>query len=293
MENLRTVLDWIRYATSEFNRQQIFYGHGTDNALDEAAALVLGMLKLPYQLDNAYFSANLTQSERIQLIDAIDRRVNERMPVPYLTKSSFYAGLDFYVDERVLIPRSPIAEYLANHGSDEPLRILDLCCGSGCLGIVAKYHNPAAEIVLADIDENALAVAQINVDRFHLNDDVEIVRSDLFANVGGQFDVIVCNPPYVESDEMNDIAPEFTHEPLHALISGADGLDLTRKILAQAADFLNENGILILEVGMTWQILEENFPECGFHWLEFENGGEGVCLITKDELEAWRLAEII
>lgn len=298
MQNLQTILDWIRYATSQFqyhsDAKALYYGHGTDNAMDEAAALVLGILSLPYDYPAIYWQARVTTAEQSALAQALEQRISARIPVPYLTKRTLYGGLDFYVDERVLIPRSPIVELIeknyAPYHEGEITRILDLCCGSGCLGLVAKSYLTDVEVVLSDIDADALEVAAINAKRFGVEDEIELVQGDGLSGVVGTFDVIICNPPYVEHEEMAEIAPEYHHEPLHALVSGDDGLDFTRQLLKQAADYLNDDGILILEVGMTGQLLEEAFPYCDFEWVEFERGGVGVCVIRADELHAWNLA---
>ncbi|UJF24505.1 50S ribosomal protein L3 N(5)-glutamine methyltransferase [Suttonella sp. R2A3] len=300
MQELRTLLDWLRYSASELARHDVYFGHGTDSPLDEAAALVLGMLSLPYDLSMDYFHARVTEQEAAMLAGALQRRIHERVPVPYITQRTLYGGYDFYVDERVLIPRSPIAELIEEKlapwwpAEQAPERVLDLCCGSGCIGILAKMAHPEAEVVLADIDEDALAVAEINIDRFGMRDcGIETLQSDGFSQVQGQFDWILCNPPYVEAPEMDEIAPEFTHEPLHALISGEDGLNLTQQLLAQAADYLTPEGVLILEVGMTDYLLEEAYPELDFSWIEFTRGGQGVCAISADELMAWREAGLV
>ena len=214
MQHLSTLLDWIRYAASRLACADIAYGHGTDAPLDEAAALVLGLLNLPYDLSPAYFPARLTADEIVALQTALDRRINDRIPVPYLTHRTLYGGYEFYVDERVLIPRSPIVE-LIERGlgpwwqGDAPETILDLCCGSGCLGILAQLQQPQAEVVLADLDPDALDVARINLARFRMADSVAICQGDGLAAVSGQFDWIICNPPYVEAAEMDDIAAEF------------------------------------------------------------------------------------
>lgn len=299
MKNLSTLIDWIRYGASEFARHPLYFGHGTDNPLDEAAALVLGMLKLPFDLSSEYWQGRLTEAEKELLSEAFRRRIEENVPVAYLSQRALYSGVEFYVDERVLIPRSPMAELIDQNlapywQGEEPQRILDLCCGSGCLGILAKYHCPEAEVVLADIDPQALAVAQINLERAGMEDvGIETVCSDGFATIDGVFDWILCNPPYVEVGEMQEIAQEYHHEPLHALVSGEDGLDLSRQILAEAADYLSENGVLILEVGMSWPQLEAAYPEIGFDWVEFAHGGEGVFAVSRDELLAWRDAELL
>ena len=299
MHALATLLDWIRYSASRLAAADVYYGHGTDNALDEAAALVLGLLKLPYDLSPAYFAARLTDAEITTLRDTLERRIRERIPVPYLTRRTLYGGYEFYIDERALIPRSPIAELLARDlapwwpQGEAPERILDLCCGSGCLGILAQLQQPQAEVVLADLDPDALAVARINLARFGMNETVELCQGDGLAAVSGQFDWIICNPPYVEAAEMDDIAAEYRHEPRQALVSGADGLDFTRRLLREAPDYLSEHGLLVLEVGMSWPQLEDAYPDAGFEWVEFERGGEGVCIISADELLAWREAGVV
>ena len=278
MHALATLLDWIRYSASRLAAADVYYGHGTDNALDEAAALVLGLLKLPYDLSPAYFAARLTDAEITTLRDG---------------------GYEFYIDERALIPRSPIAELIARDlapwwpQGEAPERILDLCCGSGCLGILAQLQQPQAEVVLADLDADALEVARINCERFRMADSVEICQGDSLAAVHGQFDWIICNPPYVEAAEMDDIAAEYRHEPRQALVSGEDGLDFTRRLLHEAPDYLTERGLLVLEVGMSWPQLEDAYPDAGFDWVEFERGGEGVCIISADELLAWREAGVV
>lgn len=292
---LRTLLDWIRHAASTLAQSDVYYGHGTDSPLDEAAALVLGALALPFGLSPAYFPAALTADEKTRLAGLLRKRIDERIPVPYLTGRTLYGGYEFYVDERVLIPRSPIAELIEKRlapwwpeEARDPARILDLCTGSGCIGILAALHHPDAEIVLADIDGDALDVAQANVERYGLDDRTLIVQDDGLDAAEGEFDWILCNPPYVPETELDDIAEEFRHEPRHALISGADGMDFTRTLLHRAADYLSEDGILVLEVGMSWPLLEAAYPQVLFDWVGLERGGEGVLVISRDELIAWR-----
>lgn len=297
MQHLITVLDWIRYAATRLAQSEVYFGHGTNTPLDEAAALVLGLLALPYDLNPVYFNARLTEQEQQQLAGGLRQRIEQRLPVPYITKRTLYGGLLFYIDERALIPRSPIAELIKKSVQDTdcpPQRILDLCCGSGCLGLLAKYHYPEAEVVLADIDRDALDIARINMDAFGLDEeDVRIVESDLWDNIEGRFDWIICNPPYVEAAEMDEIAAEYLHEPELALVSGEDGLDAARVILRGASDYLTQDGMLILEVGMSWQNLAQAYPLADFSWVDFEHGGEGVCVINSDELAAWRDAGVI
>lgn len=294
MQSLETILDWVRYGTSVLSKEEVYFGHGMHNALDEAAALVLGALHLPFNLDTNYWQAKLTQKERDTLQEFLRLRVEERIPTAYLTKRTLYGGYEFYVDERVLIPRSPIAEVIDNRcqpfwDETRPVnRILDLCCGSGCIGLFAKYENPQAEVVLADIDENALQVAAINRALCGMEDaDVHIVQTDGFSNIEGKFDWILCNPPYVEEAEMESIAKEYLHEPRHALTSGADGLDLTRRLLSEVGDYLSDDGVLIYEVGMSFWHLANAYPEVHFNWLEL-SGGEGVFALTAQEIKAYR-----
>lgn len=287
MHNLKNIWDWIRYSVSQFNDHEIYLGHGTNHPLDEAHTLVLGLLNLPFDLDPAYFQSHLTDLEQKKIQEALHKRIHDRVPVPYLTQRILYGDLEFYIDERALIPRSPIAQLLPDLVGDAH-RILDLCCGSGCLGIVAKYHARDAQIVLADLDEQALQVAQINVDKNHLGDDVTIIQSDLFQNLNGVFDVIICNPPYVEDAEYDEVPPEYHHEPKQALYAGEDGMDLVRKILHSAPDYLSEDGLLILEVGANAHLLESAFPDCDFDWVDLPE--TGICIIQAEELHAWRLA---
>lgn len=299
MDNLHTILDWIRHGASEFARHDLYFGHGTDNALDDAAALVLGLLHLPFDLAPIYWQAALGRAEKEQLLKGFRRRIEEKVPVPYITRRTLYGGHEFYIDERALIPRSPIAELierdLAPYWKQEaPQRILDLCCGAGVIGMLAKYRHPQAEVVLADNDQNARAVAEINLTRAAMEDSaIETLDSDGFSTVSGTFDWILCNPPYVAAAEMETIAEEYRHEPRNALVCGVDGLDLTRRVLRDAADFLSEDGVLVLEVGGNWPILEVAYPDIGFDWVVCERGGEGLFAVTCDELLAWREAGLL
>ena len=295
MKNLTTIIDYIRYSASEMSRAELYYGHGTDNALDEAASLVIGVLQLPFGLDIHYLQTNLTEPEKLQIINSLRARIDERVPVPYITHRTMYAGYELYIDERALIPRSPIAELVEKGlspywtGDRAPERILDLCAGSGAIGIVAKYRYPQAEVVLADDDSDALKVAEKNIAKCGMEGyNIDICHGDLFEHLEGKFDWILCNPPYVEAAEMSLIVEEFRHEPRHALVSGEDGLDLVRRILLEACDYLSDEGLLVVEVGANWVNLENAYPEIGFEWAELERGGEGIFVVSCDELKAWR-----
>ncbi|WP_108651048.1 50S ribosomal protein L3 N(5)-glutamine methyltransferase [Dongshaea marina] len=291
---LHTVLDMLRWAVSRFNENEIFYGHGTDNAWDEAVQLILPALHLPLDIDPAIQNARLTHSERHHLAELIIRRVSENQPAPYLTNRAYFAGLEFYVDERVLIPRSPIGEMIENEFQpwlkDSPRRIMDLCTGSACIAIACAVAFPEAEVDAIDISQDALDVAEINIHNYALEQQVIPLRSDLMRDLpeGDTYDLIVSNPPYVDAEDMNSLPKEFTHEPEMALAAGDDGLDLAKKILAEAPDRLNEEGILVLEVGNSQVHLEEQFPEVPFTWVEFERGGHGILVMTREELVQYR-----
>ncbi|ESE40575.1 MULTISPECIES: 50S ribosomal protein L3 N(5)-glutamine methyltransferase [Shewanella] len=288
---LRTIGDMLRWAVSRFNDANVYYGHGTDNAWDEAIALVFHALHLPEEIGQQVILSNLTSSEKHKIVELIIRRVRERLPVPYLTNKARFAGLEFYVDERVLVPRSPIAEMIANRFGPwlygKPVnRILDLCTGSGCIAIACAYEFDDAEVDALDISEDALDVAQINVETLGVMDRVFPMQSDLFSAIpeGPQYDLIVSNPPYVDEEDIGDMPDEYHHEPAIGLASGRDGLDLTKRILANAAQYLTPTGILVVEVGNSMVHLMEQFPEVPFTWVNFEHGGDGVFVLTRDQL---------
>ena len=288
-QQLYTILDWIRFASSQFQRHELYFGHGTDNAWDEAVLLVTGSLHLPYDLTPEQGQCRLIDDEKQLLAERVQARVESRTPVAYLINEAWFAGLPFYVDERVLVPRSPLAEMIQNRVSPwmdgiEPSRILDLCCGSGCIGIASLQAFPEAQLDLADLSGDALDVAQINVERYGLYDQVAMIQSDLFGSLQGPYDLILSNPPYVDAEDLADMPAEYHHEPAMGLGSGDDGLDITRRILAQAADYLSEQGVLVVEVGNSWINLEAAFPEVPFHWVSFEHGGDGVFVFTRADL---------
>ncbi len=289
VQQLQTILDWIRFANTQFQNHDLFYGHGTDNPWDEAVLLVSASLRMPYDLTPEQGQCRLIDAEKQLLADRIRQRVESRTPVAYLINEAWFAGMPFYVDERVLVPRSPLAEVIQNRVSPwmdgiEPSRILDLCCGSGCIGIASLQAFPEAQLDLADLSGDALDVAQINVERYGLYEQVAMIQSDLFDALQGPYDLILSNPPYVDAEDLADMPAEYHHEPAMGLGSGDDGLDITRRILAQAADYLSEQGVLVVEVGNSWINLEAAFPEVPFHWVSFEHGGDGVFIFTRADL---------
>lgn len=294
VDELRSVNDLMRWAVSRFNEAGLFFGHGTDNAWDEALQLILPSLHLPPFLDADLRQARLTRSERQLLAELVQRRVQERVPAAYLTNKAWFAGLEFYVDERVIIPRSPIGELISKHFAPwlqhEPTRILDLCTGSGCIAIALAHAFPQAEVDAIDISPAALEVAEINIQGHGLEHQVYPLQSDLLAALpaGDKYDLIVSNPPYVDEEDMDDLPDEFRHEPELALAAGHDGLVLAKRILATAGDFLSEQGLLVVEVGNSQVHLEAQFPDVPFTWVEFEQGGHGVFVLTKAQLDQFQ-----
>jgi ribosomal protein L3 glutamine methyltransferase len=297
MTELHTIRDFLRFALSEFGRHPIELGHGTDSLWDEALALVFGALSLPPDGDERLLDASLTSDEQHYVLGLIHKRVHERIPVPYLTKKAWYAGLPFIVDERVLIPRSPIFEMIESEFKpwfdapvERPIRFLDLCTGSGCLGITTALAFPESTGVLADLESGACQVARENIDFHQVGDRLEVIQSDGFdALFYDTFDVIICNPPYVDAEDMADLPPEYRKEPEIALASGDDGLELVRRLLSQASDWLADDGLMILEVGNTWGLLDREVTARmgeSVQWIEFEFGGHGVCVLSKHELNA-------
>lgn len=282
---LRTVRDHIRWAVSRFHEADLFFGHGTDNAWDDARQLVLGALHLPFETADSYLDCRLEEDEQQHVLGLIRRRVEDRVPTAYLLGEAWFCGLPFIVDERVLVPRSPIAE-LIGAGFEpwlpaEPMRILDLCTGSGCIGIACAYVFPESEVVLGDLSFDALEVANQNIERHGLEERVYTVQGDGYEGLPGQrFDLIVSNPPYVDAEDFAEMPAEYQHEPELGLACGDDGLDLVRRMLAEAADHLTEKGVLIVEVGNSQVHVEALYPEVDFTWLEFEQGGHGVFLLA-------------
>ena len=288
IEHLRSVRDFIRWGASRFSEEALFFGHGTDNAWDEATTLVLHGLFLPPDSDQQVLGARLTSVEKNRVLALLERRIRERLPAPYITGSAWFCGLEFQVDKRVLVPRSPIAELIEADFEpwlkQPPQHILDLCSGSGCIGIACAHTFPDARVALSDISADALQVAEQNILLHQLQGQVRAVQSDLFEQLPERYDLVVCNPPYVDQDDFSSVPGEYRHEPEIALTSGQDGLEFSRQLLREAPDHLTEQGVLVLEVGNSWPALEQAFPELEFTWLEFERGGHGVCVLTREQL---------
>ena len=285
-----TVAAMLEYGQTLFETQGIYFGHGTTNAWDEAVYLLSYVLQLPPNADRSVLDQELTNDQQVSIQALFKRRISERIPAPYLTGQAWFCGLPFIVDERVLIPRSPIAELIMNGFEpwceSEPRQILDLCTGGGCIGIACAYAFAEAQVVLSDISSEALAVAAMNIAGHDLNDRITTVESDLFAGLENErvFDLIVSNPPYVDAQDLASMPEEYQHEPEIALASGNDGLDFTRRLLQQACERLTDNGVLVVEVGNSSVALERAFPNVPFVWLEFAEGDSGVFLLTREQL---------
>jgi len=273
-----------------FAQAELFYGHGTDNPYDEAAALVFHVVGLEHSGDVAQYQHAVTteQHERVQSLSAC--RIETRKPLAYLLKEAWFAGFPFTVDERVLIPRSPVAELIADHfepwvNPDRVSSILEVGTGSGCIAIACALEFPTAQVTATDISPEALEVARLNTDRYQLAERVSLVTADLLDGIEGSFDIIISNPPYVPDQERTELPSEYLHEPALGLFSGADGLDSARRILQDAPRLLSSGGILVLEVGAQWEALGQAFPSLPFIWLEFEHGGEGVAVLQAADLQ--------
>lgn len=294
---LTTLKDYIRWGATRFAQSGVYFGHGTANALDEAASLVLFSLQLPHSLPATYFESVLTLEERKDIVNLIDRRIDERKPAAYLTNEAWFCGLPFYVDERVLVPRSPIAELITKRfapwveNPDSVSEILDLCTGSGCIGIACALAFPGSYVDAVDISTDALAVTEVNIVKHDLEGQVQAIHSDLFDAIGRKgkhYDIIVSNPPYVNSEEWRTLPAEYRAEPRIGLESGADGLDCVRRILREAEAYLKPGGLLVVEVGSSAEALQYAYPSVPFCWIDFEHGGDGVFVLTAEELLQYR-----
>lgn len=290
-DSLVTVRDWLRFAVSRFNQAGLAFGHGSDNAFDEAAYLILHTLHLPLDRLEPFLDASLTHAEAEQVQTVLERRVRERLPAAYLTHEAWLGAHRFYVDARVIVPRSFIAELLREQLApwlDAPEtvgRVLDLCTGSGCLAVLAALAFPQARVDAADLSSDALDVAAKNVADYGLRDRITLFESDLFGALAGRrYDVIVSNPPYVDADSVAALPPEYRAEPALALGSGDDGLDATRRILAAAADHLNPGGLLVVEIGHNREALEAAYPRLPFTWLDTESGDQFVFMLRREDL---------
>lgn len=297
-DELVTIRDILRWTVTKFEENDLFYGHGTDNPWDEAIALILYFLKLSNQNTienlNILLDSRVTHSEKMKLYNILAKRINERMPLPYLTNQAWFCGLEFYVDQNVLIPRSPVAELIESNFEPwlnlrDDLSILEIGTGSGCIAVAMaeSLYETCVDLNIdaTDISDKALEIANKNIHKHGFEEFVNLIKSDLFENIDNKYDLIISNPPYVDAKEMDELPAEFRHEPTGALAAGPDGLDIVDRILKQSYDYLNDNGILIVEVGISSYALEEKYPNVEFIWFDFENGGEGVFLLTKEQLK--------
>ncbi|XZG71453.1 50S ribosomal protein L3 N(5)-glutamine methyltransferase [Chitinibacteraceae bacterium HSL-7] len=289
---LSTVRDCIRFAVSRFNDAELTFGHGTDNAYDEAAYLVLATLNLPLDTLEPFFDARLLAPETEAVVSAIERRVKERVPVAYITREAFLGEFKFYVDERTIVPRSFIAELLRDDALSPWIehpelvnRALDLCTGSGCLAILLAHYFPGAEVDAVDLSPDALDVAEINITDYNLGQEISLFDGDLFEPLEDEkYDLIVSNPPYVDAESVAELPQEYLHEPELALGSGEDGLDVTRRIIEESSAYLNDRGVLVVEIGHNREVLEASYPELPFVWLDTSSGDGFVFLLTREML---------
>ena len=312
-ENLTTIRDFIRFGVTALRQYDAHLGQGTEDYFAESSALVLQTLSLDWNADAEILDATLLPSEKAEFLALLERRINEKVPTSYLLNLAYFCNKPFYVDERVLIPRSPIAELInqrfapncldengqAREGLNNlpentqpktPQHILDMCTGSGCIAIALAYAFPDADVDATDISKEALEVASINTEHHNMQYQVALLESDLFSKIPAenQYDLIVSNPPYVDAEDMADLPEEFHHEPELALAAGQDGLDLVRKMLAQAADYLTEDGLIVIEVGNSEWAMKQNFNTIDFHWLKFNKGGSGIFALTAAQCRQYR-----
>ena len=312
-ENLTTIRDFIRFGVTALRQHDAHLGQGTEDYFAESSALVLQTMSLEWKADAEILDAKLLPREKAEFLALLERRINEKVPTSYLLNLAYFCDKPYYVDERVLIPRSPIAELInqrfapycldendqvrealndlpENPQPKKPQRILDMCTGSGCIAIALAYAYPDADVDATDISKDALEVASINTEHHDKQYQVALLESDLFSKIPAenQYDLIVSNPPYVDAEDMADLPEEFHHEPELALAAGQDGLDLVRKMLAQAADYLTEDGLIVIEVGNSEWAMKQNFNTIDFHWLKFQNGGSGIFALTAAQCRQYR-----
>ena len=291
LSDVKSLRDMIHFGASEFETASLYYGHGTDNALDEAAYLAFFALNKEPDYSDEALDIDLTHENIKKINDLFNKRIQSRQPAAYLTHEAWFAGIPFYVNENVLVPRSPIAELIEEQFqpwvvAEKVNRILDLCTGSGCIAIACALAFPNAEVDAADISKAALEVAEKNKATHKLGSRLNVIESDLFSNLQGRrYDLIVSNPPYVDAEDMGNLPDEFKHEPELGLTAGDDGLDLVIPMLRDAKHHLTPEGVLIVEVGNSEQALAEKFPEVPFMWLSFEYGGDGVFMLDANEIE--------
>ena len=292
-----TVESLIKETANKFNESNLTFGHGTDNAIDEAAYLIFGYLDLNHDKAEEAYQKTISNEDLIEIDKLIDCRINQNRPVAYLINKAWFVGLEFFVDERVLVPRSPLAELIANKlrpWADDKLvtRALDMGTGSGCIAIALGKFFPDIEIDAIDYSPGALQVANINLEYHKMTDRINLIESDFFSNLSenqysNYYDLIISNPPYVDQEDISNMAPEFHHEPILGLASGKDGLESVKILLRESCKYLRDNGLLIVEVGNSRQALEECYPTLPFIWIDFKLGGEGVFLLMKSDLEAY------
>lgn len=290
---LITIKDYMRWGASQLAKNKVFLGHGLATPIHESATLILHALYLPYNLDDCYLDTRLTVEERKAVVSLLKDRINNRTPVAYLTNEALFAGLTFFVDERVLVPRSPIAEIIGQRFSpwvneEQVFNVLDLCTGSACIAIACAYAFPNAQIDAVELSSDAIDVANINIQKHDLTEQVSLYQSDLFNQLEEtKYDIIVSNPPYVAIQEWKELPAEYHQEPEMGFTGGVSGLDLVIRILVEANNFLAEQGILIIEVGSSAETLQQLFPQVPFYWLEFDNGGDGVFLLTAEQVQQY------
>ncbi|GAB3277009.1 50S ribosomal protein L3 N(5)-glutamine methyltransferase [Parahaliea aestuarii] len=291
---MHTVNDALEYCAQALDSAGVCFGHGCDNAWDEAVQLVLMAMDLPVDADDSVLPLPVDSARRKRIEGWLTRRIEERVPLPYLTGRAWFAGLELRCDERAIVPRSPLGELILDdyapwYEGPPPRRVLDLCCGGGAIGLAAAHYGAECVVDLLDLDTEALALAQENCVQLGLQGRVECLASDLFSAVSGRrYDIILSNPPYVDAADLASMPAEYHHEPELSLGSGADGLDITRRILAAAEHYLEPHGLLVVEVGNSWEALEAAYPRVPFTWLEFEHGGHGVFALGARELHAYR-----